>query len=498
MRVGIVAILHESNTFIQQPTCWSHFQEDLWAEGSAVWDCFWKGHHEVSGFLAGLIEHGLQPVPLLAARAMPYGAIETGCYRRLLDRFVRRVAAAAPMDGWLVAVHGAAASHADLDVDGTILTWLRQVAADRPIIATVDAHANLSPRMVTACQAIIPYQTNPHLDQYERGWEAARLMARTLQGELHPVVAAAFPPMVINIERQATAEGHWEPIRAELQRCRSEPGILNASVVLGFPYADVPKMGSAVVVTADRDPNLARTAADRLAQVLWQHRHQFVGQMVSIDQAVRMVSESPPPVGLLDMGDNVGGGSPGDGTAIAHALRARRIRALVCLYDPQTVTRCSGASPGSALELSVGGKCDTEQGPPLEGRFTLRGMFEGKFTEDEPRHGAIRSFDQGPTVVLEDPSGLVIVATSRRVPPFSLKQITSCGLEPRTFQAIAIKGVHAPLAAYREVCSRFIRVDTPGVTCANLDRLPYRRRRRPLFPLEEPAELVTICVQLGG
>jgi microcystin degradation protein MlrC len=301
------------------------------------------------------------------------------------------------------------------------------------------------------------------------------------------VAAAAYPPIVINIERQATGESHWEPIHEALERCRSEPGILNASVVLGFPYADVPKMGSAVVVTADRDVGRAKAVAGRLAETLWQHRHQFVGQMLSVDQAVQLASQSQPPVGLLDMGDNVGGGSPGDGTALAHALRACGIRALVCLYDPQTAARCSEAAVGSVLDLSIAGKLDTDQGPPLEGRFTLRGIYSGKFTEEEPRHGAIRSFDQGTTVVLEDPSGLVIVVTSRRVPPFSLKQITSCGLQPQTFQAIVIKGVHAPVAAYREVCRRFIRVDTPGVTSANLDRLPYRRRRRPLFPLEEDA-----------
>ncbi len=487
MRVGVVAILHESNTFIQQPTAYAHFLEDLWLEGSDIWHYFWGGHHEVSGFLAGLRKEGIQPVPLFAARAMPYGPIDAQCYRTILDRLVRHIAAADPVDGWLVALHGAAVSQLDWDVDGTILAYLHEAAGSRPIIATLDAHANLSPKMVVACRALIPYRTNPHLDQYERGFEAARLAAWTLRGKVDPVVAAAFPPMVINIERQGTFESHWAPILEELERQRSEPGILNASIVLGFPYADVPKLGCAAVVTADKDRQRAREAAWQLARVLWEYREHFVGKMVSIDAAVETALESPGPVGLLDMGDNVGGGSPGDGTALAHALRKHRVRALICIYDPPSAARCLECPIGASIELSIGGKFDHQQGPPLQGRFVLQGVHDGKFTEDQPRHGAIRSFDQGPTAIVEDPSGLIILVTSRRVPPFSLQQLTSCGLRPDTFQAIVIKGVHAPVAAYREVCRRFIRVDTPGVTCANLSRLGFTQRRKPLFPFEEDA-----------
>jgi microcystin degradation protein MlrC len=91
----------------------------------------------------------------------------------------------------------------------------------------------------------------------------------------------------------------------------------------------------------------------------------------------------------------------------------------------------------------------------------------------------------GPTAVVETASGLTIMLTSLRVPPFSLNQLTCCGLRPEEFQVLVAKGVNAPIAAYREVCKSFIRVNTPGVTTADMTLLPHRHRRRPMFPFEQ-------------
>ena len=68
--------------------------------------------------------------------------------------------------------------------------------------------------------------------------------------------------------------------------------------------------------------------------------------------------------------------------------------------------------------------------------------------------------------------------------PFSLEQIRHAGVDPGAFRLLVAKGVHAPVAAYAEVCRGFIRVNTPGVTTADLSRLQYHRRRRPLHPFE--------------
>jgi microcystin degradation protein MlrC len=300
-------------------------------------------------------------------------------------------------------------------------------------------------------------------------------------------MAAAFPPLVVNIERQATAEPHWRDVLRA--REKAERSVLAVSLLHGFPYADVPEMGSAVVAVTDGDPDHAAAVARSVAGVWWDRRADFVGRLISPSEAVGRAAALDGPVCLLDMGDNVGGGSPGDGTVLAHELHRRRLGpSFVCLADPESVRVAAAAGVGNRLQIRTGGKTDALHGEPLELDVTVRGLFDGKFTESNPRHGGITSFDQGSTAVVESDGGLTLLLTTNRMVPFSLNQITSCGLDPVRFRVLVAKGVHAPAAAYAPVCKHLIRVDTPGVTSADLSRLTYRHRRRPMFPFEPETE----------
>lgn len=486
MRVGIIGLLHESNTFISQPTTLEHFRQNMLVTGETIRENFADAPHELGGFLAGCQETGLEAVPLVVARAFPFGTITAETFGTVVDLVWRELAAAGPLDGILVAPHGATVSELYPDADGYWLSELRRrVGPGLPIIGTLDPHGNLSPRMVAACDALVAYRSNPHLDQRARGIEAARLMARTLRGEIRPTMAASFPPLAINIERQLTSESHCRALYDLADEQLKRPGVLSNSIMLGFPYSDVAEMGSALIVVTDRDPALAQSLADELGHWLWNHRHDFVGRMIGIDEALDRAAQVDGPVCLLDMGDNVGGGSPADSTYLAAALHGRRFpRSLVCLYDPAAVQACETAGVGAKLRLALGGKTDSLHGAPLQAEFVVRGLYDGKFFEPEPRHGGFTQCDQGASAVVDTDSGLTVLLTSQRMPPFSLRQLTSCGLDPSTFRAIVAKGVNAPVAAYAPVCRELIRVNTPGVTTADMNQLTYRHRRRPLFPFE--------------
>src|SRR5215470_14395976 len=206
MRIGIIALLQESNTFIGRPTTFAHFEQELLATGEAVRERLAGAHHEVAGMFHALEDQGEEAVPVFAARALPFGVIEAAAIERLLARMFAELDKAGKLDGLLVAPHGATVSEPYPDVDGHWLSELRRrVGPDVPIIGTLDAHANLSPAMVSAATALIAYRTNPHLDQRARGIDAARMIVETARGKLRPTMAAAFPPIAINIERQHTA-----------------------------------------------------------------------------------------------------------------------------------------------------------------------------------------------------------------------------------------------------------------------------------------------------
>jgi microcystin degradation protein MlrC len=487
MRVGIIALLQESNTFIAAPTTLAHFEQDILVDGDAVRTRLADAHHEVGGFFAGLAHEGIGAAPIFAARALPFGIVAADAFAALLARMDAALDRAGPLDGLLVAPHGATVAADHPDADGHWLSRLRQRFGKKfPIIGTLDLHANVSPAMVAACDALIGYRTNPHLDQRQRGIDAATLLARTLRGEVKPSMAAAFLPLAVNIDRQLTTEPPCRDVYAYADALLEEPGVLSNSVILGFPYADVAEMGACAIVVTDNDFALAEAQVLKLGQFWWDRRAQFVGQLISIDEALQRAAQLDGPITLLDMGDNVGGGSPGDGTELAHALHQRPelMSAFVCLHDPQAVQQAMAVGIGAELRLAVGGKTDDRHGKPFEADFVVCGLYDGKFQETEPRHGGFLNFDQGPTAILLTLPWLTIMATTRRMVPFSIKQLTSCGLAPEKFRILVAKGVHAPVAAYAPVSKHLIRVDTPGVTSADLSRLDYKHRRRPMFPFE--------------
>ncbi|MEX0642765.1 MAG: M81 family metallopeptidase, partial [Pirellulales bacterium] len=470
MRVGIAALLQESNTFTPGQTTLADFEADLLLEGEDIRDQLAEAPHEIGGFFAGLAEAGLEAVPTFAARAIPWGPISAATFNILLERLIEQIAVAGPLDGILVAAHGATVSEEIPDVDGHWLAELRKrVGTDVPIVGTLDLHANLSPSMVESCDALIAYRTNPHLDQRDRGLEAARLMSRVLRDQTRPCQAAAYLPLSISLECQHSGESPCLELFQQLEELLLLPDVLGASALLGFPYADVSEMGAAVLVVSSDLQSAAELKANNLASWIWERRDQFVRQPISMADALARVARSAGPTCLLDVGDNIGGGGPGDSTHLAQALWQREIGpALVCLFDPQTVERARRFAVGEEFEATIGGKSCALVGPPLRGKWRIQGHFDGKFTENQPRHGGFKKFDQGPTVVLEAGDRLTVIVTSRRMPPYSLAQITHCGVVPENFRVLIAKGVHAPVAAYREVCHELLRVDTPGVTTADV------------------------------
>lgn len=492
-RIGIIALLHESNTFLNEPTTLEHFRCNLLATGNSVINALRGSLHETGGFIDVLdAAPDLEPVGVFAARAMPYGPIAADCWNFLKQQLQEQLSTALPLDGLLVAPHGATVAENAADADGDWLQLVRNITGpDMLICGTLDLHANVSPEMVHACDALFGYRTNPHLDQFQCGQRAAECLASALRNKTRPVTALVQIPLVVNIERQATSEPQGQQLFLAADAQEQHPDLIGVSCLYGFPYSDVAEMGASVVAVAKSSAAAAEQAARDIASLWWQMRDDFTGQLVSVEDAVaralQIRTQHPDlPVGLLDMGDNTGGGSPGDGTTLAHAwLQRGQGRCLAILADADAAALATAAGVDSTLQLSIGGKIDPlRHGPPIADHWTVRWLSDGRFRETQPRHGGYSDFDQGPTAVLEGSSGLTVVATTLRVAPLSLQQILSQNIQPTDFAAIILKGVHAPVAAYAPVCSELIRVNTDGATTADLSRLSWSGRRQPLYPLE--------------
>lgn len=486
MRIAIGGILHESNTFAGKPTGLEEFRVRCHqGEEILTW---WKGtHHEMAGFIEGAERFGFTPVPTLMTGATPGGAVTAEAFETLTGELIAGLKAALPVDGVLLAVHGAMVSEQYPDGDGEIIRRVREVVGPQvPLIVTHDFHANISPLMVEQATATVVYKTNPHVDQRQRGLQAADLMVRTVRGEIRPVQRMAKPPMIWNILHQNTKA---EPLRLIMEDAASlegERGVLAASVVAGYPYADVHEMGPAVVVVTDGNPDLAQSEAGRLALRLWKCRDRIKIELPDAAEAVaRAMRSTHPPVVIVEMGDNIGGGSPGDSTAIlAELVKQGAQGAVSVIYDPEAALACAAAGIDGIVNLAVGGKTDRLHGEPVPIRGRVRSLHDGRFFEPEPRHGGQTRWEQGLTAVVVLETGSLVVLNSRRTAPMSIHQLTSLGIQPERQKILVVKAAIAYRAAYEPVAREIIEADTPGVTAVNPARFEYKHIRRPMWPLD--------------
>jgi microcystin degradation protein MlrC len=300
------------------------------------------------------------------------------------------------------------------------------------------------------------------------------------------VQAMETPPLVINIVKQFTGMEPLKSLMAECEELIARPGILSASVVQGYPYADVPEMGMSFVAVHDGDRDAARAAARWLAGRAWERRAEFVGDTPAPDDALRHAMVAPSgPVVLMDVGDNIGGGSAADSTILLEAAQRLGVRSyLQTLYDPEAVAACVAAGVGETVTLAVGAKTDALHGKPVTVTGRVRVISDGKFEDPRPTHGGWRFFDGGTTVVLETTDYHTLVLTSARIGNTSIEQMYSVGVWPENKQVVVAKGVISPLAAYAPIAAEIVMVNTPGVTSSDLSSFAYRHRRRPLYPFE--------------
>jgi microcystin degradation protein MlrC len=298
-----------------------------------------------------------------------------------------------------------------------------------------------------------------------------------------------MPPVVINIVKQFTGE---EPMASVIRDCEDaiqRPEILTASVAQGYPYSDVEEMGMSFLAVSDGDEPAARDAARWMAQRAWEMREQFVVDTPSADEALQMaVAEESGPVVLMDVGDNIGGGSSADSTIILEAAKRLGVKSyLQSLYDPEAVVVCVESGIGSRITLAVGGKTDDMHGSPVEVSGTVRVITDGLYEDPTPTHGGFRYFDGGTSVVLETEDDHTILLTSKRSMNTTREQMYSAGIVPERYKVVVAKGVVSPRPAYEPIASRIILVNTPGVTTSDLSFFEYHRRRTPLYPFEEDA-----------
>jgi microcystin degradation protein MlrC len=495
LRIAAAQISHETNVFSSVKTDLAAFERSGVTRGAAIVERERGTNSAFGGFIAAAEESDFELIPILSVWATPSGIVTADAISALVAELQAGLRAAGKIDAVLLGLHGAMVTEIDDDGDGYILAAVREVVGwELPVVATLDLHANITVEMLAAATMLIGYDTYPHVDMAERAQEAASLIVRLIAGEVDPTISLVQPPMLPTSQRMMTGSDPMRSIIALAHEMERLPRVVNVTVACGFPPADVENAGVSILVTTHNDADLADDLAHELSDAIWAARDGFLGGVSSFAEAadaVRALPDLPArPLLLVDIADNPWSGSPGDSAELLRFLLAEGVTgaALAMIVDSEAVQMCVEAGIGATVDLLLGGKTDTLHGPPLPVTGRVRLISDGRYVNFGPMMAGL-PVDLGPAVVLAcgEAEGIDVLITSFAETPIDLNVFRAHGIDPTTRRVIALKGKGHFRAAFEPIASQVILVEGPGISGADLSRLPLRNVRRPIWPLDEGA-----------
>lgn len=486
MRIAVASLQQESNTFAPVPCTVQTFADDYLFEGRALLDLRGTAT-EIGGFLDVLDNAGAEVAPVLAAHAISGGPVMARDFATLCGRIVTGLHATGRLDGVALALHGAMAIEGEDDGSGALLAAVRAAVGDVPLVATVDSHANLTSQMIDQADILLSYRTYPHVDLDETGRRAARLLLALLAGRLRPAMGLAKVSMVLPAESHPVAQEPMRGLWAELDRLRRDGSIVDGGLCPVQPWLDLPDLGFGVLTLTNGDPAAARRAAEALARSVWARRHEFQASLLTPREAIHKALEiEGGPVVLSESADATGAGSPGDSTVVLRVLKDMNVTAPVFLtiVDPEAARACLAAGVGTRVSLMVGGK---------RGRYSTPAWVEGVVRTVGPRQFTFTAgytgtvANMGMAAVVESGS-ISLVITEHPVITSDPSLYRAVGLDPTAAKIVVVKSPAQFRAAYQPIARAIISLDSEGHSPPNLHRLQWRRRPRPCFPFEDPAD----------
>jgi len=422
-------------------------------------------------------ETGGEFIASTVAFAWPAGPTITKDYEQLRDELLSDMRSALPLDAVVLPMHGAMVSYGYDDCEGDVLKHVRElVGPDVAVGALLDPHCHLSQNMTEYADIIVFFQEWPHTDVNEAGEKLVKLVRATVEKQIKPVMSQFDCRMITEI---FTPE---EPVRGFLARTRALEGhnnVLSVSVIHGFAPADVPDMGTRVLVVTDNSAKQGIQLAEQLGMELFGLRKDLGINRIPIDQAInKALKTEGGPVALGEGADNVGGGAPGDSSYLLSALLDRPDLdfAAGVFWDPIAFDIARKAGEGAKIDLRLCGKVCRLSGPPLDLKVKV-----GKICLPDLTHATESGPWRSITLSL---GGADIVISDTRVWTVDPAVYAQAGIDISSKKIIVAKSHGHFHAKFAPVSAKVIYVESEGV-CGNIPGSAYHRIKRPKWPFDE-------------
>jgi len=427
-----------------------------------------------------LKEYLTQFLPALHVRAVPGGPVARDVYDQFKADMLAAIARAAPLDGLYLAMHGAMFVDGLEDAEGDWIASMRDAVGEEcPIAVSYDLHGNLSQRIIDSIDMFSTYRTAPHIDVERTMRRAVEMLLRAIASGVRPAVAWTPVPVVLPGERTSTVDEPARGLYASLPGLEAAAGIWDASLMVGYVWADEPRATAAAVFTGTDRAALLRES-EALARRYWQAREAFVfgARTGSLDQCVGWaVASVRHPFVLADSGDNPTGGGVGDRPDMLRALLAQNARdaILAGIADRAATEAAYAVGVGGSLRVPVGASLDPTGGPPVlvEGRVRALAATDGLAAAD--------AWAERQAVI--EAGGVALVVTARRRPFHRLEDFRILGLEPASARIVAVKSGYLSPELSRLAADGAMAL-SPGAVDQAVERLPRRRKLRPTFPFD--------------
>lgn len=487
MRIGLAAIQQESNTFSPVLSNLDDFVVHGYYLGDELRHQLEGTNTEIGGALAHLRSQGETAVPLIRAWAQSSGRLSDEAFRDLQDGLVASIQDALPLDGLILALHGALVTESIDSADAELVALARKTLGEGvPIAVSLDLHANVTAELAALSDILIGYKTHPHVDMSDTGERTARLLLGLLRGESAPVHVLEKRPMLVPAEAMMTSAAPMQVLRAEASALAT-PSVLDISLFPVQPWLDVPELGFGVVVTTDGDRREAGAIARALADQAWERRREFRLELYAPRDAVQEArSSAVRPFLISESADSPSAGAAADSPVMIDALLryGRDLDSIVTVVDAAAVAECFTAGTAAMVTVEVGCSIDSRFHEPVRVTGRVGDIGSDPVTLTGPSFTGIQ-FSMGRWAVLHA-GRLAILLTERAAYTSDPQTFRHVGLDPDLADVIVVRSATQFRAGYpKDSADAAIVLDVEGASTPSFERLHYERLSEELYPLAE-------------
>ncbi|MBX5169348.1 M81 family metallopeptidase [Rhizobium sp. NZLR1b] len=428
-----------------------------------------------SPYFGFLRDYDAEFLPTIHARAIAGGPVSRATYEAFKGEFLERLKPMLPLDGLYLAMHGAMYVEGMEDAEGDWICAARALVGEAcTVSASYDLHGNVTQRIIDALDIYSTYRTAPHIDVEETMRRSVSMLVKSLKSGVRPVVLWAPVPVVLPGERTSTVDEPAKSLYEMLPEIDAIDGVWDASLMVGYVWADEPRATAAAIITGT-DRTVMEREARRLAKAYWDAREDFVFgcETGSLEECVARAIASPTiPVVLAESGDNPTGGGVGDRADVLAELIGRGAAGVVFagITDKAATETCYAAGVGAKLDLSVGASLDSEGSKPVNARFIVKFL-----------HGTAEPADRQAVVSID---GIDLVLSAKRRPYHNIADFTRLGLDPHKARIIVVKsGYLSPELA--PIANPSLMALSTGVVDQFVERLPRLRKQHPTYPFDK-------------